>query len=65
MTVKDVIHGSIYKYCYDFYNKSLSRNFKIQSVPLNCGSEKFMYLLEHKVFGEVPYIGKSENKISL
>ena len=37
-------------------------NFKIQSDPLNCNSEKVLYLLKCKVCGEAPYVGKAKTK---
>ena len=36
--------------------------FKIQSGPLNCNSEKVLYLLKCKVCGEAPYVGKVKTK---
>ena len=36
--------------------------FKIQSGPLNCNSEKVLYLLKCKVCGEAPYVGKAKTK---
>ena len=36
--------------------------FKIQSGPLNCNSEKVLYLLKCKVYGEAPYVGKAKTK---
>ena len=36
---------------------------KIQKGPLNCDSEKVLYLLKYKVCGEVSYIGKAKAKI--
>ena len=34
--------------------------FKIQSGPLNCNSEKVLYLLKCKVCGEASYVGKAK-----
>ena len=47
---------------YNFYNRSLQGNFKIQSGHLNCNSEKVLYLLKCKVCGQGPYVGKAEAK---
>ena len=33
--------------------------FTIQSGPLTCDSKNVLYLLKCKVFGEVPYVGKT------
>ena len=35
---------------------------EIQSGPLNCNSEKVLYLLKCKVCGEAPYVGKAKFK---
>ena len=37
-------------------------NFKIQSGPLICNSEKVQFLLKCKVCGETPYVGKTKTK---
>ena len=34
--------------------------FKIQSGPLNCNSEKVIYLVKSKVCGEVPFVEKAK-----
>ena len=36
--------------------------FKIQRAPLNCNSEKVLYLFKCKVCGEAPYVGKAKIK---
>ena len=36
--------------------------FKIQRGPLNCNSEKELYLLKYKVCDETSYIGKAKSK---
>ena len=36
--------------------------FKIQSGPLNCNSEKLLYLLRCKICDDTPYAGKDETK---
>ena len=36
---------------------------KIQSGPLNCNSEKVLYLLKCKVCSEAPYVGKVQTKL--
>ena len=38
------------------------KTFKIQSGPLNCNSEKVLYLLKYKVRDEAPYVGKAKTK---
>ena len=45
-----------------FTTKACQESFKIQKGPLTCDSEKVLYLLKCKVFGEVPYVGKAKNK---
>ena len=39
--------------------------FKIQSGPLNCNSEKVLYLLRCKICDDNPYIGKAKTKFRL
>ena len=46
----------------NFTTEACQETFKIQSGPLICDSEKVLYLLECKVCGEVPYVGKAERK---
>ena len=46
-----------------FTTEACKENFEIQSVPLNCNSEKVLYLLKCKVCGEAPYVGKTKTKI--
>ena len=36
--------------------------FKIQSEILNCNTQKVVYLLKCRIFGEVPYISKAKTK---
>ena len=47
---------------YNFYNGSLRETFKIHSAPLNCNSEKVLYLIKCKVCGEAPHIGKAKTR---
>ena len=42
--------------------EACGETFRIQSDSLNCNSEKVLYLLKCKVFGEAPCIGKAETK---
>ena len=39
--------------------------FKIQSGTLNYNSEKVLYLLRYKIFGDTPYVGKAKIKFRL
>ena len=45
-----------------FTTESCKENFKIQKGPLNCDSEKVLYLLKCKVCSRVPYVGKAKTK---
>ena len=45
-----------------FTTEACGEVFKIQSGPLNCNSEKVLYLLKCKVCGEAPYVGKAKTK---
>ena len=45
-----------------FTTEACAEIFKIQSGPLNCNSEKVLYLLKCKVRSEAPYVGKSKTK---
>ena len=36
--------------------------FKIQSVVLNCNSQKVAYLLKYRICREAPYFGKAKTK---
>ena len=45
-----------------FSTKACQKTFKIQKGPLNCDSNKVLYLLKCKVCGEVPYVGKVKTK---
>ena len=45
-----------------FSTEACEEVFKIQSGPLNCNSEKVLYLLKCKVCGEAPYVGKVKTK---
>ena len=37
--------------------------FKIQGGPLHFNSEKVLYFLKCKVYGEAPYFGKAKTKL--
>ena len=37
--------------------------FKIESLPLNCNSEKVLYLLRCKICDDTPYVGKAKRKV--
>ena len=45
-----------------FAMEACGETFKTHSGPLNCNSEKVVYLLKSKVCGETPYVLKSKNK---
>ena len=45
-----------------FTTEAYEKTFKIQSGPLNCNSEKLLYLFKCKVCGEAPYVGKAKPK---
>ena len=45
-----------------FTKEACGKKFEIQSGPLNCNSEKALYLLRCKVCGQAPYIGKAKTK---
>ena len=45
-----------------FTTEACQETFKIQKDPLNCDSEKVLYLLKCKVYGAVPYVGKAKTK---
>ena len=45
-----------------FTIEACKETFKIQSGPLNCTSEKVLYLLKCKVYGEAPYVEKAKTK---
>ena len=45
-----------------FTTEACREIFKIQSGPLNCNSEKVLYLLKCKVCGEAPYVGKAKTR---
>ena len=45
--------------------KARGEVFKIQSGPLNCNSEKFLYLLRCKICDDTPYVGKAKTKFHL
>ena len=45
-----------------FTTEACQETFKIQKGPLNCDSEKVLYLLKCKVCGGVAYVGKAKTK---
>ena len=45
-----------------FTTEACQETFKIQKGPLNCDSEKVLYLLKCKVSGEVPYVRKVKTR---
>ena len=45
-----------------FTTKACGKVFKIQSGPLNCNSEKVLYLLRCKICDDTPYVGKAKTK---
>ena len=47
---------------YIFSTKTFCEIFKIQTGSLNCNSQKIVYLLKCKIFGEDPFIGKVKMK---
>ena len=48
-----------------FTTKVCGEVFKIQSGPLNCNSEKVLYLLRCKICDDNPYVGKAKTKFRL
>ena len=46
-----------------FTIEACQETFKIQEGPLNCDSEKVLYLLKCKVCSEVPYVGKEKTHL--
>ena len=48
-----------------FTTKACGEVFKIQSGPLNCNSEKVLYLLRCKICDDTPYVGKAKAKFRL
>ena len=45
-----------------FTTKACRKVFKTQSGPINCNSEKVLYLLKYKI---CPYVGKTKTKFLL
>ena len=43
-----------------FTTEACGEVFKIQNDPLNCNSEKVLYLLKCKVCGQASYVGKAK-----
>ena len=48
-----------------FTTEACREIFKIQSGPLNCNSEKVLYLLKCKVCGDAPYVGKAKTSFDI
>ena len=48
-----------------FTTEASGENFRIQSGPLNCNSEKVLCLLKCKACGEAPYVGKAKTKFDI
>ena len=48
-----------------FTTKACGEVFKIQIGPLNCNSEKVLYLLRCKICDNTPYVGKARLKFRL
>ena len=48
-----------------FTTKACGLVFKIQSGPLNCNSEKVLYLLRCKICDDTPHVGKAKTKFRL
>ena len=48
-----------------FTRKAYGEVFKIQSGPINCNSEKVLYLLRCKIHDDPPYVGKVKTKFGL
>ena len=48
-----------------FTTEACGEFFEIQSGPLNCNSEKVLYLLKCKVCSEAPYVGKAKTKFDI
>ena len=47
-----------------FSSKAYGETFKIQNGILKCNSQKLVYLLKCRIYGEAPYIGKAKTNIS-
>ena len=45
-----------------FSTKTCGDTFKIQSVFLNCNSQKVVYLLKCRLCGEAPHVGKAKTR---
>ena len=45
-----------------FTTKACRKVFKTQSGPINCNSEKVLYLLKYKICDDTPYVGKAKTK---
>ena len=48
-----------------FTTNACGKVFKIQSGPLNCNSEKVLYLVRSKIYDDTPYVGKAKTKFRL
>ena len=48
-----------------FTTKACGEIIKIQTGPLNCDSEKVLYLQRCKIWDHTPYVGKAKTKFRL
>ena len=48
-----------------FTIKACGEVVQIQSAPLNCNSEKVIYLLKCKIYDDTPYFRKAKTKFHL
>ena len=48
-----------------FTTKQCEQVINTQNGPLNCNSEKILYLLRCKICDNTPYVGKAETKFRL
>ena len=48
-----------------FTKKVCEEVAKVRSGPLNCNSEKVLYLLKCKICDDTPYVGKAKTKFCL
>ena len=46
-----------------FTTKACAKIFITQGGPLNCNSEKVLYILKFKVCVEAPYVGKAKTRL--
>ena len=48
-----------------FKTKKCGKIFQVQSGPLNCNSEKILYILRCKICDDTPYVGKAKTRFHL